>query len=209
MLDRAVLARGVHGLKNQQQAFRVLCVQLLLVVPQEIDALIEALPDLFFRELPVLARGRVVLQLEVLAPGDRERREFRFQAVRHAGCPPVSGSSLHPPGPLSAIQEAPIDMPAHGPPSGYGGGRLAPGLPAGDQARLGERRGVEEGCERREGGERPPDWQFAVERMREDAVGEFHVRSSRRTATIARTRASGSRRGCGARPRRAAARRRR
>jgi hypothetical protein len=70
MSDRAVLARGIHRLKDQQQCVRVLRVQHLLLLRQFGDAFLQQFGGLFLvldRTCPVRV---VVLEIDLLAGGD-------------------------------------------------------------------------------------------------------------------------------------------
>jgi hypothetical protein len=68
--DRAVLARGIHRLKDQQQCVRVLRVQHLLLLRQFGDTFLQQFGGLFLvldRTCPVRV---VVLEIDLLAGGD-------------------------------------------------------------------------------------------------------------------------------------------
>ncbi len=79
-LDRAVLARGVHALEDQQQRPAVLGVQLFLKIVQPLPVGLENLAGLVLVETALLV-GLVRLQMELAGSVVTKRRHERFQLV--------------------------------------------------------------------------------------------------------------------------------
>ena len=83
VLDRAVLARSVHSLENEQQRPAILRVEHLLLGCEPLGSALKELGRLAFLHLETARVARVeVLQLKALAFGDAERVDVPLDTIQ-------------------------------------------------------------------------------------------------------------------------------